>query len=708
LLPKLLLLSIKNSKSQNKDFLRDLKYFFRNRLSGKKSSPSLPSFFEGCFEVPSLKRKKTSFAAFLPPLPNCRPTWSAQRSAVMARADHVRQATTSPNLKVQHVPKVIWRKIRGLFSQLSRSLWARYSAFSSSERCSSGAFSHIRFQMSKPVGSVVKKKLPADPTADSIRVICRVRPQNERERGTDNAVECDEDSGNMRVKNSYSETQSFSFDAVLGPLGTQEKLYEISASVIVHDVTKGFNGTVFAYGQTSSGKTHTMQGPHLSDPALKGVIPRALDHMFQYISRSAEDMEFVVKVSLIEIYMERIRDLFDPTKTDLKIREDKSKGIWIENVSEICVGSPQESMDLLRFGQSNRSTAATLMNAESSRSHSIFIVSLFQKSESDTKESKLYLVDLAGSEKVRKTGAEGQVLEEAKMINKSLSALGNVINALTDPKTSHIPYRDSKLTRILQESLGGNSKTCLIINCSPSLANEDETVSTLRFGQRAKFITNKAQVNMERSTAELQAALSSAEKEIEVLKEKMRLASPMSPSDLRSADGALSRTEDMIAQLRTEKQQLEVDMEALVHQLDQCFQEAASRDSRLDELSEQLQQAQILLQNVNSLSAENDRLQDEVIELNGKLRVSVASDTSKSERIAQLQEENKKNRDATASSIANTEPSAPMIPVPLNSAVVSASKSTASPNPFYDSPSTPIPGMMQSLVPFAVCISFLL
>jgi hypothetical protein len=561
--------------------------------------------------------------------------------------------------------------------------------------------------MSKPVGSAVKKKLAADPTADSIRVICRVRPQNERERGTDNAVECDEDSGNMRVKNSYSETQSFSFDAVLGPLGTQEKLYEISASVIVQDVTKGFNGTVFAYGQTSSGKTHTMQGPHLSDPALKGVIPRALDHLFQYISRSAEDMEFVVKVSLIEIYMERIRDLFDPNKTDLKIREDKSKGIWIENVSEICVGSPQESMDLLRFGQSNRSTAATLMNAESSRSHSIFIVSLIQKSESDTKESKLYLVDLAGSEKVRKTGAEGQVLEEAKMINKSLSALGNVINALTDPKTGHIPYRDSKLTRILQESLGGNSKTCLIINCSPSLANEDETVSTLRFGQRAKFITNKAQVNMERSPAELQAALSAAEKEIETLKEKMRLASPLSPSDPVSADGTLSRTEDMIAQLRLEKQELEVDMEALVHQLDQCFQEAASRDSRLDELSQQLQQAQFLLQNVNSLSAENDRLQDEIIELNGKLRVSVASDTLKSERIAQLQEENKTIRDAAASSIANPEPSAPAIPVPLNPTVVSASKSTASPNPFYDSPSTPVAGLTYSMAPLVTLHLFL-
>jgi kinesin family member 5 len=559
--------------------------------------------------------------------------------------------------------------------------------------------------MSKSVGSAVKKKSAADPTTDSIRVICRVRPQNERERGTDNAVECDEESGNMRVKNSYSETQNFSFDAVLGPLGTQEKLYEISASVIVHDVTMGFNGTVFAYGQTSSGKTHTMQGPHLSDPALKGVIPRALDHVFQYISRSAEDMEFVVKVSLIEIYMERIRDLFDPSKTDLKIREDKSKGIWIENVSEICVGSPQESMDLLRFGQSNRSTAATLMNAESSRSHSIFIVSLFQKSASDTKESKLYLVDLAGSEKVRKTGAEGQVLEEAKMINKSLSALGNVINALTDPKTGHIPYRDSKLTRILQESLGGNSKTCLIINCSPSLANEDETLSTLRFGQRAKFITNKAQVNMERSPAELQAALSAAEKELETLKEQLRVKSPVSPSDTGAVDAATSHAEQMIAQLRVEKQELEVDMEALVHELDLCVQESASRDSRLDELSGQLQQAQLLLQNVNFMSAENDRLQDEIIELNNKLRAAVASDNSKSERIAQLVEENRKTREMLDASLASSQPPAPVASVLSQSSVTAASRPSSSPNPFLESPASPVAGLTRVSACFsAICI----
>jgi hypothetical protein len=321
------------------------------------------------------------------------------------------------------------------------------------------------------------------------------------------------------------------------------------------------------------------------------------------------------------------------------------------------------------------------------------IVSLLQKSSSDTKESKLYLVDLAGSEKVRKTGAEGQVLEEAKMINKSLSALGNVINALTDPKTSHIPYRDSKLTRILQESLGGNSKTCLIINCSPSLANEDETLSTLRFGQRAKFITNKAQVNIERSPAELLAALSAAEKEIEALKEKIRVTSPTSPS---APDSTSTHAEQMIAQLRLEKQELEVDMEALVHQLDFCVQEAASRDSRLDELSEQLQQAQLLLKNVNSLSAENDRLHDEIDELNIKLRASLVSDCSKTERVSQLLEENKVFREIIDSTPVSSEPSAPAENVRPIPAATATSKGGSSPNPFYDSPSTPIAGSIPS------------
>ena len=245
-----------------------------------------------------------------------------------------------------------------------------------------------------------------------------------------------------------------------------------------------------------------------------------INTVFEGVMKADENIEFLVKASYLEIYMEHIRDLLDVRKDNLKIREEKVKGIWVEGATEVYVSKEQDVLDIIRMGQSNRAIASTKMNAESSRSHSIFVLNIAQKNltNGSSKSGKLYLVDLAGSEKVGKTGAEGTTLDEAKMINKSLSALGNVINALTDGKSAHIPYRDSKLTRILQESLGGNSRTTLIINCSPSSYNEAETLSTLRFGNRAKSIKNKAKVNQERSAAELKALLSKAEAEIERLK----------------------------------------------------------------------------------------------------------------------------------------------------------------------------------------------
>ncbi|ORZ00324.1 P-loop containing nucleoside triphosphate hydrolase protein [Syncephalastrum racemosum] len=225
--------------------------------------------------------------------------------------------------------------------------------------------------------------------------------------------------------------------------------------------------------------------------------------------QSPANMEFTVKVSYMEIYMEKVRDLLNPSHDNLPIHEDKVKGVYVKGVLEVYVSSTEEVYEVMRRGGNNRVVAYTNMNAESSRSHSIVLITITQKNldTGAAKSGKLYLVDLAGSEKVGKTGASGQTLEEAKKINKSLTALGMVINALTDGKSSHIPYRDSKLTRILQESLGGNSRTTLIINCSPSSYNEAETVSTLRFGVRAKTIKNKAKVNADLSPAELKALL---------------------------------------------------------------------------------------------------------------------------------------------------------------------------------------------------------
>lgn len=200
------------------------------------------------------------------------------------------------------------------------------------------------------------------------------------------------------------------------------------------------------------------------------------------------------------------------------MKDDKTRGLYVQDATEVYVQNPEEMFQVMRSGQQNRSVAATRMNAVSSRSHSIFQVTILQKNtETDTsKMGKLYCCDLAGSEKVEKTEASGQTLEEAKMINKSLSALGNVINALTDAKKSgFIPYRDSKLTRMLQESLGGNSATCLVITCSYSAYNDRETLSTLRFGLRAKSIKNKVKQNAERSAKELLILLGQAEKKIQ-------------------------------------------------------------------------------------------------------------------------------------------------------------------------------------------------
>ncbi|KJE90260.1 kinesin, variant 2 [Capsaspora owczarzaki ATCC 30864] len=320
--------------------------------------------------------------------------------------------------------------------------------------------------------------------------------------------------------------QSFAFDRVFDPLTSQQQVYEYAVKSIVEDVLKGYNGTVFAYGQTSSGKTFTMEGPDIDDERFKGVIPRIIENMFDYIESAPEHLEFTVKVSYFEIYLEKIRDLLDTSKDNLQIHEDRINGVHVKGVTEVYVANPQEVLDVMKAGKGSRAVSHTQMNADSSRSHSVFMVVIQQRNLTTrtVRTGKLCLVDLAGSEKIGKTGAAGQTLEEAKKINKSLSALGNVINALTDPKATHVPYRDSKLTRVLQESLGGNARTTIIINCSPSSYNVAETISSLRFGTRAKRIKNNAIVNQELSADELRKRLEKAKAELLQLKGLLVLA----------------------------------------------------------------------------------------------------------------------------------------------------------------------------------------
>jgi len=355
--------------------------------------------------------------------------------------------------------------------------------------------------------------------AANVKVIARFRPMNELEKTSGNEQVCVFTSptslqfNSTREKNVYR----FNFDRIFPPSSTQEDIYSFGVKEIIDSVLNGYNGTVLAYGQTSSGKTYTMEG-EMEFERTQGIIPRMISHVFKFIYNT-EGTDFIIKVSMIEIYQEKIRDLLDISRVNLNIREDNIKGIYVDGCSERYVGCPNDVLTLLELGSSNRAQAATNMNEHSSRSHSIFILTITQtnKKEGGSKIGKLYLVDLAGSEKISKTGATGHTLEEAKIINKSLTTLGRVINNLTDGKSTHVPYRESKLTRVLQESLGGNSKTCLIITCSPSIYNETESLSTLRFGERAKKIKNKPKINKEITVAELQ-------KLVEQLKENLKKA----------------------------------------------------------------------------------------------------------------------------------------------------------------------------------------
>lgn len=351
----------------------------------------------------------------------------------------------------------------------------------------------------------------------SIRVICRLRPENkiEQESGADSCISYSDTTIKIKLQDRNEEVHDFTFDRICGSKAPQQEVFEYAARPVVEGVLDGYNGTIFAYGQTGSGKTFTMEGPDINNQELKGIIPRMMDALFQGLVDASESIEFTLRVSFLEIYLERIHDLLDTTKTNLQVKEDKIRGIYVQNATEIYVSSPMEMMKVMAAGSSNRSIAATRMNERSSRSHSIFCVNVEQKDHKGNKKSgRLYFVDLAGSECVGKTNVSGQQLKEAQMINKSLSALGNVINALTEKSVSYVPYRDSKLTRILQESIGGNSQTSLIIACSMSSYNDKETLSTLRFGQRAKKIQNKPVVNQERNSKELLKQIENLQNEL--------------------------------------------------------------------------------------------------------------------------------------------------------------------------------------------------
>lgn len=295
----------------------------------------------------------------------------------------------------------------------------------------------------------------------------------------------------------------FTMDYALKTEDSQANVYEKVGKSTVEDILNGYNGTIIAYGQTGSGKTHTMFGPDMHNDELKGIIPRAAFDIFNSWETKTEIKEVGFRCSMLEIYQEDLRDLLTDESVDLKIKESPSRGIYVEGLREIPIVSEEEFMYWVDIGEARRVWAETRHNAVSSRSHTLVVLEVGQ-TMIDDKEKKgiLNLVDLAGSEKVGKSGAQGQEFKEGTKINLSLSALGNVIHALT-ANLEHIPYRDSKLTRLLQESLGGNYKTTLIVTISPHSSEMQESISTLKFAQRAKKLKNRVVMNVKNSPDEL-------------------------------------------------------------------------------------------------------------------------------------------------------------------------------------------------------------
>ena len=358
--------------------------------------------------------------------------------------------------------------------------------------------------------------------SECVKVAIRVRPMNkhEKEQNSKLCVTVDTANNTVSVISDRNEAKTFPFDYVYPMETTQREVYDQVAFPIVDSIFQGYNGTVFAYGQTGCGKTYTMMGI-VTDPELKGIIPNAFSHIFGFIKTEGEAKKFFLRCSFVEIYNEEVRDLLGNKDKKLDIREDPKKGTFVKDLTYITIKNTADIENCLERGNKNRHVGQTSMNDQSSRSHSLFTVYLEieekgENGQSRIKSGKLNLVDLAGSERVGKTNATGQTFDEGKKINLSLTALGSVIDALSQNR-KYVPYKDSKLTRLLADSLGGNTKTVMFANISPASYNYDETLGTLRYASRAKLIKNAPVVNEDPKDA----LLRKYEEEIKALKEKL-------------------------------------------------------------------------------------------------------------------------------------------------------------------------------------------
>ncbi|XP_054655258.1 kinesin-like protein KIF11 isoform X2 [Dunckerocampus dactyliophorus] len=456
-----------------------------------------------------------------------------------------------------------------------------------------------------------------DEKGRNIQVVVRCRPFNTMERKSSHSVvDCDPNRKEVIMRTGgavdKASRKTYTFDMVFGPAAKQIEVYRSVVCPILDEVIMGYNCTVFAYGQTGTGKTFTMEGERSPDEQftweedpLAGIIPRTLHQIFEKLSENGT--EFSVKVSLLEIYNEELFDLLSPSEDvneRLQLFDDprNKRGVVVKGLEEVTVHNKDEVYLILERGAAKRRTASTLMNAYSSRSHSVFSVTIHMKEmtldgEELVKIGKLNLVDLAGSENIGRSGAVDKRAREAGNINQSLLTLGRVITALVE-KRPHIPYRESKLTRILQDSLGGRTKTSIIATVSPSSSNLEETLSTLEYASRAKNIMNKPEVNQKLTKRTL---IKEYTEEIERLKRDLAATRDkngvyLSAENYTSMMGQISTHEEHVAECTERIAAMEEELKKVTElfmdgksKLDQCTAELDNKQQRLDDASRDLQ-----------------------------------------------------------------------------------------------------------------------
>ncbi|CAF3201396.1 unnamed protein product [Rotaria socialis] len=458
-----------------------------------------------------------------------------------------------------------------------------------------------------------KKQSASSGNANNVKVVVRCRPMSNKELDNDHQeiVYVTETTGTIDVRPPHNANddggKTFTFDYVFGPNSKQVDIYNLVARPIVDAVLEGYNGTIFAYGQTGTGKTFTMEGKK-DDNKNYGIIPNSFAHVFLEISKASNDVGYLVNVSYLEIYNEEIRDLLGKDRDkSLDIKERPNVGVYADGLSAHACHSATEMESLMRGGSYNRHTGQTLMNERSSRSHAIFTITIEcsdigPDGGKRIRVGKLHMVDLAGSERQSKSGAEGNTLKEATKINLSLSTLGNVISALVDGKSTHIPYRNSKLTRLLQDSLGGNSKTAMIANIGPADYNYDETLSTLRYANRAKNIKNHARVNEDPKDAMIR----NLENEIQLLRKQVEEGGggvddeEGSGSDVSDVDEngqrvvrkrplrvRLERKEEIEREIEIERRKLQDDTEKSQKERDKIARALLEKQEELQAMKEQ-------------------------------------------------------------------------------------------------------------------------